>query len=254
MSDKTISPARQDTVWKSPELVQTFLTGVRGALPMAREQIDVMLRLLVTGGRPVERFLDLGCGDGILGAAILDSFPAARGVLADFSPAMLDAAKTRLAAHAARLRLVEVDYARSDWTELVGADGPFDAVVSGFSIHHQPDERKRLIYQQIHGLLAPGGWFIHVEHVASPTPWLTQVWDECLIDHLWEAQRRVKPGIGRADVARDYVHRPDKAANILSPVGEQCDWLLQIGFEDVDCYFKIFEMAVFGGRKHVMAR
>ena len=37
--------------------------------------------------------------------------------------------------------------------------------------------------------------------------------------------------------------------NILAPVGDQCDWLREIGFEDVDCYFKIFELAVFGGRK-----
>ena len=26
-------------------------------------------------------------------------------------------------------------------------------------------------------------------------------------------------------------------------------WLRQIGFQDVDCYFKAFELALFGGRK-----
>jgi len=26
-------------------------------------------------------------------------------------------------------------------------------------------------------------------------------------------------------------------------------WLQEIGFADVDCYFKIFELALFGGRK-----
>ncbi|HMQ52517.1 MAG TPA: class I SAM-dependent methyltransferase, partial [Anaerolineae bacterium] len=29
----------------------------------------------------------------------------------------------------------------------------------------------------------------------------------------------------------------------------QCAWLRQLGFADVDCYFKIFELAVFGGRR-----
>jgi hypothetical protein len=45
------------------------------------------------------------------------------------------------------------------------------------------------------------------------------------------------------------VHRPDKAANILAPVEAQCDWLREIGYEDVDCYFKVLELAVFGGRR-----
>ena len=56
-------------------------------------------------------------------------------------------------------------------------------------------------------------------------------------------------GISRATVRRRFVKRADKAANILAPVEEQCRWLRSIGFADVDCYFKIYELAVFAGRK-----
>ena len=42
--------------------------------------------------------------------------------------------------------------------------------------------------------------------------------------------------------------RDDKEANILAPVEVQCEWLRECGFEDVDCFFKFFELAVFGGR------
>jgi hypothetical protein len=36
----------------------------------------------------------------------------------------------------------------------------------------------------------------------------------------------------------------------LARFGEtQCDWLRQNGFERVDCYQKLFELAVFGGVK-----
>jgi hypothetical protein len=45
------------------------------------------------------------------------------------------------------------------------------------------------------------------------------------------------------------VHRPDKEENILAPVEAQCDWLRELGFIDVDCYLKLFELAVFGGRR-----
>jgi hypothetical protein len=36
---------------------------------------------------------------------------------------------------------------------------------------------------------------------------------------------------------------------ILAPVDLQCAWLRLIGFQDVDCFFKVFELALFGGRK-----
>jgi hypothetical protein len=42
---------------------------------------------------------------------------------------------------------------------------------------------------------------------------------------------------------------PAKRENILAPVEEQCRWLRLIGFADVDCFLKVFELALFGGRK-----
>ena len=35
----------------------------------------------------------------------------------------------------------------------------------------------------------------------------------------------------------------------MASVEDQCEWLREIGFADVDCFFKVFELAVFGGRK-----
>jgi hypothetical protein len=50
-------------------------------------------------------------------------------------------------------------------------------------------------------------------------------------------------------IALEYYHRPDKTANILAPMEDQCQWLREIGFEHVDCYFKILELALFGGKR-----
>ncbi len=88
---------RTDKVWKSSSLAATYLEGVRGAIPLAQEQIDVMLRLLRACERPIAGFLDLGCGDGVLSAAILPEFPHAKGTLVDFSDPMLAAAGKRFA-------------------------------------------------------------------------------------------------------------------------------------------------------------
>ena len=88
--------ARTDEVWKSEALVRTFLQGVRGGIPLAAEQIDVMLRLIAACKIPIERFADLGCGNGVLAGAILARYPQVRGNLIDFSEPMLAQARLQL--------------------------------------------------------------------------------------------------------------------------------------------------------------
>jgi ubiquinone/menaquinone biosynthesis C-methylase UbiE len=237
-------PARTDEVWKTSAVTSLYLEGVRGAIPLAQEQLDVMLRLLAAG-RPVREFLDLGCGDGALGAAIFERFPQARGVLVDFSEPMLEAARSRFARQNYAVRCVNADYGVASWIASADARGPFDAIVSGYSIHHQPDERKREVYREIFELLAPGGLFLNLEHVASASPWVESMHDALFLDHL----ERHHGDRSRAEVEKTYYARPDKAANILAPLEAQCQWLREIGYTDVDCYLKVFELAVFGGRK-----
>jgi tRNA (cmo5U34)-methyltransferase len=236
---------RADEVWKASSLTAAYLEGVRGSIPLAREQIDIMLRLIAARGQPVNSFLDLGCGDGVLSAAILQRFPQAQGVLVDFSEPMLEAARKRFAPETVSLHFANVDYALASWTQAVDGWGPYDAIVSGYSIHHQPDDRKREIYGEIFQLLRLGGIFINVEHVSSPSEWVASVNDDLFIDHLHRGSQHMS----RSEVAEKYYYRPDKAANILAPVELQCQWLREIGFADVDCYLKILELGVFGGRR-----
>lgn len=236
-------------VWKRDDLVRRYLAGIRSAVPLRSVQIDVMMRLMRALGRPVESFLDLGCGDGILAGAVLSEFPDARGTLVDFSTPMLEAARERFTDSIADLAIIEADFSAPIWVDSIAGRSPFDVVVSGFSIHHQPDDRKRELYGEIHNLLAPGGLFLNNEHVASASEWVEGVWDEYITDALHAHQLENDPAVTRDKIRTDYVHRPDKAANILAPVEVQCDWLRAIGFSDVDCYFKAFELAVFGGRR-----
>jgi ubiquinone/menaquinone biosynthesis C-methylase UbiE len=236
---------RTDQVWKSQSLAATYLEGVRAAIPLALEQIEVMLRLIAACGRPVRRVLDLGCGDGVLAAAIVQRVPGADVVLADFSEPMLEAARKRFSAGGGLAHFVMADYGVPSWTERVAEWSPYDAIVSGLSIHHQPDDRKLAVYREIFGLLNSGGVFVNIEHVSSPTEWLMSLDHELFIDSL----HRHHPNQSREEVARLYYDRPDKDANILAPLEQQCAWLRDIGFSDVDCYLKVFELAVFGGRR-----
>lgn len=237
-----------DTVWKLPDIVNRFLT-YRAAIPLAQEQIGVMMSVLKTSSTPIENFLDLGCGDGILGASILGSYPNARGVFVDFSEPMLKQARDVLKDYEGQLAFENLDYGNPNWVTSMQAYAPFDAVVSGYSIHHQPDQRKRDVYKEILSLLKPGGWFVNVEHVSSANDLNVNLFEKhyTTVRHAIETQNGGTRSL--QEIEHEYRTRPDKAANILAPVEDQCNWLREIGYEEVDCYMRIYELAVFGGRK-----
>jgi SAM-dependent methyltransferase len=167
----------------------------------------------------VERILDLGTGDGRLLALLLIDRPNTRGVALDFSPTMLNAARERFRGNG-RVQVIEhnLDKPLPDL-------GRFDAVVSGFAIHHCTDERKRTLYSEIYSVLEPGGIFCNLEHVAPAS------------DELHARFLRAF-GITEAD---------EDPSNKLLDVETQLQWLRARGFENVDCHWKRLELALFGG-------
>ncbi len=168
-----------------------------------------------------KRILDLGSGDGRLLALLLLDRPGAEGVALDFSPTMLAAARQRFA-DVARVRVID-----HNLDEPLPDLGCFDAVVSGFAIHHSTDARKKQIYAEIFRLMTDGGVFYNLEHVASPTPQLHQ----------------------RFLAALSSTTAKEDPSNKLALVETQLGWLREIGFEEVDCHWKWMELALFGGMK-----
>lgn len=131
----------QGHVWQQPDLAKLFLEDVRGGIPMAAEQIDVLLRVVRHALSQVENVLDLGCGDGILGRTVLAAYPKARCTFLDFSETMIEAARKK--ADGSRANFIIADLSKTEWVQAVSKEAPFDLVLSGFAIHHLTDERKR---------------------------------------------------------------------------------------------------------------
>jgi ubiquinone/menaquinone biosynthesis C-methylase UbiE len=236
--------------WPSPDLAAKFLQNVRDAIPLSIEQIDTMLQLLAAGREePLETFLDLGCGDGMLSAAILDENRSARACLVDYSEAALSGAREQLEPFKERVEFIVADYAEPAWVRSLARGRTFDAVVSGFAAQHVRVERKRALFAEIFQLLKPEGIFIDIEHVASATRWTESVWDDCTIDAIFGQELRADADRSRAEVAREYFARAIQQAGALAPLEVQCDWLRELGFENVDCYHKVLELAVFGGQR-----
>ncbi len=64
-----------NSLWKTKELSETFLKNVRGAIPLAETQIEVILKIVKIWNPEIKNVIDLGCGDGILGRFIQSEFP-----------------------------------------------------------------------------------------------------------------------------------------------------------------------------------
>jgi hypothetical protein len=105
--------------------------------------------------------------------------------------------------------------------------GAPDAIVSSFAIHHCTHERKRELYGEIFDALAPGGVFYNLEHVASVSE---EMHDEFL-------------------AALGITREQEDQSNKLLAVEPQLAWLRELGFANVDCYWKWRELALFGGVK-----
>jgi len=203
--------------WAKSDHASAYLARA-GAIPHRVEGEAVVLELLPTH---LGRVLDLGCGDGRLLALVLRERPAAEGVAVDFSPTMLEAARARFGGDE-RVSVIEHDLSRP-----LPDLGSFDAVVSSFAIHHLGDDRKHELYREIFAALAPGGRFCNLEHVSSPT--------DALHAEFYRA-------LGQ------FVDEEDPS-NKCIPVDVQLEWLRDLGFEDVDCFWKWRELALLSGTR-----
>ncbi|MEW1586118.1 class I SAM-dependent methyltransferase [Micromonospora vinacea] len=190
------------------------------------------LRAALAAGRTPE-VLDLGAGTGLLSLLLSAAVPGIRLTVVDGAPAMLARATDQLDARSVPHRAVHADLA----DEL--PPGRYDAVVSALAIHHLDDAGKRTLYRRAAAALAPGGVFVNAEQVAGPTPELDRRYDE-----VWLAQI-TELGASPDEIAGSRERmRHDRPAT----VADQCRWLAEAGLVDVDCYFKEWRFAVFGGR------
>ena len=235
--------------WKSAKLTEDYLEGVRGGIPLAQTQIEVIVRIIRAWVPEVNTFLDLGCGDGVLGRQLIKQWPLSSGIFMDFSDPMIQAAKEKCKEYESQCIIVKQDYSQEDWVDSIRAHLPVDVVISGYSIHHQEDDIKYRIFKDIFKLLRPGGVFLNLEHVASPNQEIEKFFDEMFVDGLYAYHLESGGTQSREEISHKFYNREDKVLNKLTLVEKQVEWLREIGYINTDCFFKLFELALFGGQK-----
>jgi tRNA (cmo5U34)-methyltransferase len=229
-----MGPAPQSAGELFDRFATTYDAGRRMLIPHfeAFYGTAVEVALLRLPLSPAPSVLDIGAGTGLLTSRLGAARPDARFTLLDASSAMLEQAPQRLGEAWQRC------------TPIVGdaidalPDGPFDAVVTALAVHHLADADKRLLYGLVHERLRPGGVFVNAEQVAGPTPSLDAAYVERWLVHT-AALGATKRDHDEAEVRMSM--------DLPVPVDTQCAWLRDVGFVDVDCFFKSWRFAVFGG-------
>jgi SAM-dependent methyltransferase len=201
-------PSAGGEEWSDPRRVTEYLSR---EIPNRDLAESMLLEALPAR---VERFLDLGTGDGHLLALVREVHPDAVGIGIDSSAPMLEKAQSNLSADPA------IELRRHDFAAGLPVTGPLDAVVSALAIHHLTDDGKRSLFAEVHSVLAPGGVFANLDLVTSASA---------------ARHRRFREAIGRA---------ADDPSDRLADLDRQLQWLRDAGFAEVECEFKWLELAL----------
>jgi SAM-dependent methyltransferase len=227
-------------VWQSAQIVQAW-AGEEAERERRRPGHRRFLAQLLPFADEAFTFLDLGAGTGAASRAILAAHPRSTAILADFSAEMMSVAEREMQPFAGRYRYVEFDLAAGVWPAAIPA--ALDAVVTSMCVHHLTDERKRGLFTEIFGRLAPGGWYFNYDPVRADDPLVEATWERMSDREDPEAAQR------RRHRTPSQQARWDNHVRYLIPLGQQLGYLRSAGFEGIDVYYKQLENVIYGGRR-----
>jgi tRNA (cmo5U34)-methyltransferase len=230
--------------WSDSRFAQEYRDQADGYVPERHSLIGIAQSLyshLVKANQPC-RMLDLGCGDGLMVQELLKVDDSIDATLVDGSQEMLKAANNRLA------RLDKKHLVNASFQDLLAQDplqSTFRFVLSSLAIHHLAMAAKETLFEYIYRHLDPGGFFLNIDVVFSPTheleEWYLMLWQEWINTHAAESQKA-----SLLSVPQQYKDNPDNIPDLLLP---QLQALERIGFKNVDCFYKYGIFAMFGGSK-----
>ena len=191
-----------------------------------------------------KHLLDLGCGDGILTEELLEVDDSLSVTLLDGSDDMLAKARQRLE------KFGDFRYVRASFQELLKKDilaERYALAVSSMAIHHLTLSEKIRLFNKIHALLEDGGYFVNIDVVRPPSEaldqWYMKLWQE------WMDYKKAALGV-KDDPDVNIIERyKDLDENKPDTLETQLHALKDIGFSEVDCFYKYGIFSVYGGKR-----
>ncbi len=196
------------------------------------------------GKREQNHIVDIGCGDGIVTHGLLEIDDSIFATLIDGSEDMLNKAKERLKG------FQNIYYIKASFQEILEKgilQQKSDFIVSSLAIHHLNMDEKREFFRLIHSNLYEGGYFMNIDVILPPTEsldrWYMKLWEE------WMDERKASIGI-EGKPSSDIIQRyKDMEENKPDTLNNQINALKEVGFKEVDCFYKYGIFTIFGGKK-----
>lgn len=180
------------------------------------------------------KVLDLGAGTGLMSYFILKQCPNAFITLIDLSEAMLGQARSRLKEFTNQVEIIKANYLGYPFKE------NYDLVISSLSIHHLDGPEKKQLFKEVYHCLKPNGQFINADQVLGRTAAIDSHYKT---NWLRAVQSR---GVPTEELTKAFERmKEDK----MSTLEEQLQWLNDLGYRDVNCWYKDYSFVVYSGSK-----
>jgi len=235
------------TRWSKKEYAYKYLEAADIQIVERRRLLEILKSFYkhFLGENKQNRVLDLGCGDGILIHELLKIDNSISGTLVDASEDMLNKAQEKL------FGFENLCFIRATFKDLLHDRDiklpRFNLIVSSFAIHHLTMDEKKSLFNYIYLHLEDGGYFLNMDVVLSPTKslenWYLTLWKEW----IYEQQTKLKSKGDYTDIIRRYIE-PSHYRNI-DTLADQLKALTDIGFRDVDCFYRYGIFSFYGGKK-----
>jgi hypothetical protein len=220
------------------------------AVPAREEQMAALLTLVPFGREEAFRAVELGGGEGVLSAALLECFPRASVVALDGSASMREHTTERLRRFGGRGRAETFELAAREW--LVHVEGA-GCVLSSLCVHHLSGIQKQQMFVAVHERLAERGTLLIADLIEPRRPEARALFAGTW-DRVAEAQSLARTGSAELFEKFRALHwnnfrYPDYPFDQPSPLFDQLNWLTSAGFDAVDCFWLQAGHAIYGGYK-----
>lgn len=194
------------------------------------------------------KILELGPGTGLLTQKILDRFVLARIHGLDGSEEMLAVARQKLNSYGARVTWQQGSF--EDVPQMAFPEADFDLIVSAFSLHHLDHRYVPVLFTEFFRILAPGGQAVIADYVATPYNRLQRHYEDLWVEARWRNLQKEGGALPtKEEVWADHEAMKKAEGDNPAPLGSLLAWMERAGFGEVECHWKHFCYAVYGGVK-----
>lgn len=242
-----ISSAAHPFVWSDPEIISGRVDHLSSPEPLGIEHIQVVLGLIGCGVDAPTTLLDIDGENSFISGVLLSEYPSLGAIVRRSGGGRLP---STLREFTSRIGHFRANLCSSEWVQTLGLSSAFDVILGGATLETLTAPRKRELFDEIMGLLQPGGLFLSIEKLPSATRWTGTFPDDLRIQAIFGAALAADPTASRTTIAkRHFAEIPEPPLASSVPLEVHLDWLREAGFSCVDCYLATGGQVVYGGQR-----